>query len=93
MSFRRGKKIFATLDEKEQIAVVKLSSIHQSVFCAINKTIIYPVAGAWGKHGWTKIELSTVNKKLLMEMLTFAYCLVAPAAAAEKYKKGSKSQK
>ena len=41
-SFRIGKKIFATLNERENRACLKLSEIDQSVFCSFDKTVIYP---------------------------------------------------
>ena len=85
-SFRIRKKIFATLDEKTHIAVLKLSLIDQSVFCHINKIIIYPVESGWGRQGWTKVELKKINRKILKDILTAAYCLVAPAQFSEKYK-------
>ncbi|WP_207493234.1 MmcQ/YjbR family DNA-binding protein [Aridibaculum aurantiacum] len=85
-SFRIRKKIFATLDIKKQQAVVKLSELEQSVFCAYKKSIIYPVAGTWGRQGWTIIELDQVIPQMLHDALTTAYCNVAPAKLAEKYK-------
>src|SRR5687768_172124 len=59
-SFRVKKKIFATISEKDKRCVVKLSLIDQSVFSANNDQIIYPVKGAWGKQGFTIIELKKV---------------------------------
>ena len=85
-SFRIRKKIFATLDEKTHIVVLKLSLIDQSVFCDINKTMIYPVEGGWGKQGWTKVELKKINRNILKDILTTAYCHVAPAQLSGKYK-------
>ncbi len=83
-SFRVKKKIFATLHEKDKRAVIKLSLIDQSVFCAFDKNIIYPVLGEWGEHGWTMIELSKIKKQMLHDALTVAYCTVAPKALAAK---------
>ena len=85
-SFRVNKKIFATLDEKNAKAVVKFSTIDQSVFCSFDKTVIYPVPGKWGLQGWTIIELKKVRKKMLVDTLTISYCTVAPKKLAEKYK-------
>ena len=85
-SFRIRKKIFATLDEKTHVAVLKLSLIDQSVFCDINKTMIYPAEGEWGKHGWTKTELKKISRAILKDLLTTSYCLVAPAQLSKKYK-------
>jgi predicted DNA-binding protein (MmcQ/YjbR family) len=84
-SFRVNKKIFATLDLKNDRAVLKLSETDQSVFGAFDKAIIYPVKGTWGKQGWTTVELKTIRKDMLKAMLTAAYCHVAPARLSKKH--------
>ena len=76
-SFRVNKKIFATLSEKENLAMVKLSPLDQSVFCAFDKTIIYPVPGGWGLKGATYINLKKIKKAILKDALTVAYSMVA----------------
>jgi predicted DNA-binding protein (MmcQ/YjbR family) len=73
----KGKTIFATLDEKEQTANLKLTEIDQSVFCAVDNEVIHPVAGAWGRKGWTTVDLKKVQKKILGEMLKASYEAVA----------------
>jgi hypothetical protein len=85
-SFRVAKKIFATLDLPARRAVLKLSAIDQSVFCTFDAAIIYPVSGAWGKSGWTVVELKSIRQELLRDALTCAYCTVAPQRLAKKYK-------
>ena len=85
-SFRIKNKIFATVDTLHQRAVLKLSAIEQSVFCSLDKTIIRPVEGAWGKLGWTIIELKKIKKQILIDALTRAYCGTAPKKLAEKYR-------
>lgn len=72
-SFRVKNKIFATLDTKNKRACVKLSEIDQSVFCQYDPSVIYPVPNKWGKQGWTFIELTKVNKPILVDALTTAY--------------------
>ncbi|WP_369014469.1 MmcQ/YjbR family DNA-binding protein [Flavobacterium anhuiense] len=47
-SFRVKKKIFATFDEKNNHAVLKLNEIDQSVFCASSEKIFYPIPNKWG---------------------------------------------
>ena len=42
-SFRVRNKIFATMLERENIAVLMLSTIDQSVFCAYDSDMMYPV--------------------------------------------------
>ena len=81
-SFRVKKKIFATLDVKKKRVVVKLSAIDQSVFIAYDSSVIFPVPGAWGKQGWTIIELEKVRKTMFQDALQTAYCTVAPKALA-----------
>jgi len=85
-SFRIKKKIFATLDLKNNRACLKLSAVDQSVFSDFDSGVIYPIPNKWGKQGWTFIELKKVRKDLFKDALTCAYCEVAPNALAEKYK-------
>ena len=84
-AFRVKKKIFCTIHAKENRVMVKLSPVDQSVFCAFDKTIIYPVPGGWGKKGATFIELAKVKKTMFKDALTVAYCTTAPPKLAEKY--------
>ncbi len=72
-SFRTKKRIFATLSTDNHRACIKFSPIDQSVFCAIDKTIIYPVPNKWGQQGWTLIDLKKIRKNILKEALTIAY--------------------
>ena len=72
-SFRIKNKILATLSEKENMAMVKLSLVDQSVFCDMNKCVIYPVLGGWGKQGATYIDLKKVKLKVLKDALSCAY--------------------
>ena len=72
-SFRVNKKIFATLDEKNNRAVVKLSLLDQSVFCSFDKAVMHPVNGTWGRQGWTVIELDKVKRAMLKDAVKAAY--------------------
>jgi predicted DNA-binding protein (MmcQ/YjbR family) len=72
-SFRVKKKIFATHAADSHLVCVKLSEIDQSVFCAFDKTIIYPVDNKWGKQGWTLVDLKKVRQRMLVDILTTAY--------------------
>ena len=73
ISFRVKKKIFATFDEKNNRAVVKLSLQDQSLFCTFDKTVMHPVNGTWGGQGWTIIELDKVKRAMLKDALKSAY--------------------
>jgi YjbR len=72
-SFRTKNKIFATLWENENRVMLKLSLVSQSVFCAFDKTIFFPVPGGWGAKGATFVDLSKVKKAMLKDALKTAY--------------------
>jgi hypothetical protein len=76
-SFRVKKKIFATLHEKENRAMLKLSLIDQSVFCMYDATIFFPVPGGWGTKGATFVHLGKVRTAMFKDALTAAYTLAA----------------
>lgn len=82
ISFRVGRKIFATFDAKNNRACLKLSAIDQDVFSLFDKTMIYPVSNKWGKQGWTFVELKQIKKDLFSDVLKHAYCEVAPQKLA-----------
>lgn len=83
--FRVKNKIFAVLHENKDCMMVKLSAIEQSVFCAFDETIIYPVPGGWGRQGATMINLKKVKKEMLLDALTTAWKTVAPPKLVTKY--------
>ncbi|ABQ04603.1 MmcQ/YjbR family DNA-binding protein [Flavobacterium johnsoniae] len=73
ISFRIKKKIFATFDEKNNQAVLKLNEIDQSVFCASSEKIFYEIPNKWGKQGWTIVELSRVRPEMFEDALIRSY--------------------
>lgn len=81
-SFRVKKKIFATYDRQTNRAVIKLSLIDQDVFHKGAPEAVYPVDNAWGKQGWTFIDLNLVHEELFQDALTTAYCHTAPPKLA-----------
>ena len=83
--FRVRNKVFAVLHNDKFAMVVKLSVTDQSVFCAFDKTIIYPVSGGWGRMGWTMINLKKVKRLMLLDALTTAWKTVAPSKLGAKY--------
>ncbi len=73
LSYRIGKKIFATLNEKDKIACLKLTVAEQDLYCLADKTAIYPVPNKWGKQGWTFFNLSVVKTEVLKDALEAAH--------------------
>lgn len=86
-SFRVGKKIFVSYDEKRNRACLKLAEMDQDVFSLIDKAIIYPVPNKWGKQGWTFFHLDKLDNEILEDALIHAYCEVAPKKLAELVRK------
>lgn len=78
ISFRLKKKIFATYDAKTKLACVKLSEEDQAVFAMRDKTLVYPVPSKWGKQGWTMMDIEKIEKELMIDALSAAYCAMAP---------------
>lgn len=72
-SFRVNKKIFATIREKENRVMLKLTPVDQSVFCAFDDTVFFPVPGVWGAKGATFVSLAKVRKDMLKDALVTAY--------------------
>lgn len=72
-SFRWRNKIFATLWIKEDRAMLKLSLVDQSVFCAFDSQVFYHVPNAWGKQGATFVELKLVREDMFTDALNCAY--------------------
>lgn len=82
LSFRVGGKVMATLNRNENRICVKLSDVDQDLFCAFDRTVIYPVPNKWGKQGWTLINLQHVAEDTLLDALRAAYRQVAPKKLA-----------
>ena len=72
-SFRNNNKIFATLWEKDDRVMLKLSAVSQSVYCSYNASIFTPVPGGWGKQGATFVNLKKVEAEIFSEAISTAY--------------------
>jgi hypothetical protein len=87
MAFRVRGKIFSTLSEEKRDVNLNLSPLEQFVCCKnADPEIIHPVAGGWGRQGWTTIHLPKTSKTFFIKVITVAYCNIAPLKLAEKYK-------
>ncbi len=85
-SYRVNKKIFATLDTTNNIAVLKLTPAQQAEYCEMNEISIYPVEGHWGRMGYTCFELNNLRRDLVLAAVTCSYCNVAPKKISDKYR-------
>ncbi len=85
-SFRVNKKIFATLNEKDNRATLKLSENDQYIFSLYgDKTVVHPVPNKWSKQGWTNFHLEGLDETFFKDALIAAYCEVAPKRLTVKY--------
>ena len=89
ISFRVKKKIFVTYSHSNHTITLKLSLEEQDVFSSGKDNAIFPVPNAWGKQGWTVVDLSSVHEDLFHDVIITAYCTVAPKKLAEKIKNNS----
>lgn len=85
-SFRVGGKIFATFNVKTGLACLKLSPSDQDVFSLVAPGRIYPVPSAWGKQGWTFVEIKAIQAAQLSALLKAAYTGVAAAKRSARSK-------
>jgi hypothetical protein len=72
-AYKVNNRIFATLDERENLMCVMLNLIDQDVFCSCDKKTFYPVPNAWGRKGATYVNLHLVNKSMLRDAIQCAY--------------------
>lgn len=85
ISFRVGRKIFATVSEAENTATFKLSLFEQAAFCSADMSSVSTVANKWGLQGWTSVDLSKVAEDLLYEIMFAAFNQVVGPSGKIRY--------
>jgi hypothetical protein len=84
--FRVGGRIFATLGYPDaNSAVVKLSPSQQEELVEVKPAVFSPAAGAWGRHGYTKMHLPAAKPSRVREALLKAWCNTAPKRVFAAY--------
>jgi hypothetical protein len=79
-SFRVKGKIFAQLSPRssnEARALVKLPAADQAALI-MSAPETFSSVPQWGHHGWTYVQLATVETSLLRSLLRQSWQLVAP---------------
>ena len=76
--FRVRNKIFAGLDPDETRGVLKLRPEVQSMLIDAKPKLFSPAAGAWGRAGWTHVDVAKIEVGALADLLREAWRLVAP---------------
>ena len=85
-SFRVKGKIFAQLSARgvdRGRMLVKLPTQDQTALLIMDP-ITFSSAEHWGKFGWTYVNLSTVDKQVLVDLLTKSWRAIAPKTLIEK---------
>ena len=82
-SFRVNKKIFATLNMPQKRCTLKFNKEYQDIFVSIGKGKINAVPNAWGRLGWTTIDLQDIDQTILKDAMLIAWRCTAP----KKYEK------
>jgi hypothetical protein len=82
--FRVRGRIFATLPESG-FAVVKLTPDQQDMLTAAEPGIFEPVNGGWGRQGWTRVLLATVDEPTLRSALLTAWRNAAPVKLSKAF--------
>jgi|SRR6185369_13858311 len=77
-SFRVNRKIFCTMGENGPGIVIKLPPEDQHNLAADASAGVRPVAGYWGRSGWTDVDLSTLDEGRLEALLRLSWSVVAP---------------
>jgi hypothetical protein len=75
--FRVQNKIFASLKD-DATGVIKLLPDQQAMMAEAEPRVFQPLAGGWGRKGWTKIILAEADEITLKSALQTAWRNVAP---------------
>jgi hypothetical protein len=75
--FRVRNKIFASLKD-DATGVIKLLPEQQAMMAEAEPRVFQPLAGGWGRKGWTKIILAEADEITLKSALQTAWRNVAP---------------
>lgn len=85
ISFRVNKKIFATLNIPQKRGTLKFNKEYQDIFVSIGKGKINAVPNAWGRLGWTNIDLKDIDKTILKDAMLIAWRCTAPKKYEKQY--------
>ena len=75
LAFRTPRRTFATLDLEGTDVNLKLDLEQQRHFCELRPNAIAPVAGGWGRMGWTRCELASIDAATFSSALKAAHAL------------------
>jgi hypothetical protein len=77
-AFRTPRKTFATLDPVARDINLMFDPDLRDFYCEQAPHAFTPVPGGWGRMGFTRCDLATVDEPTLMSALIAAHQLAAP---------------
>lgn len=83
--FRVAGRIFATLWVEEDRVVLRLAPDDQARLIAAEPDLFAEIPGAWGRRGWTNLDLDACEEEILREGLLAAWRATAPAGLVAVY--------
>jgi hypothetical protein len=89
--FRVHGKIFASLQADNRHGTVKLTPDEQQRFLDERPDAFVPASGAWGRQGWTRVQLDAIDEETLGEAITLAWRLAASARPDKRPKSGAQA--
>jgi hypothetical protein len=86
--FRVAGKIFAGLSTDETRGNLKLAPEVQATVVGGESDAFTPAAGAWGRSGWTYVDLAKVDAGTLEQLILEAWRIVAPKRVVAAFDTG-----
>jgi hypothetical protein len=84
IDFRVNNKIFCSLPAKGRMGM-RIAPDEQAALIAEDPQTFSPASGAWGKQGWTVVELATADEEHLRELITEAWRRIAPKKLLKEF--------
>ncbi|HXE81190.1 MAG TPA: MmcQ/YjbR family DNA-binding protein [Vicinamibacterales bacterium] len=92
--FRVSGRIFASLTADERGAAVRLAPSEQRELMRAHPQVFAPAPGAWGRQGWTRIDLAALDTPTARAAVLLAWeGIVAGGAAKKKAQKKKPTRK
>jgi hypothetical protein len=88
--FRVKNKIFAGLSADGAQATLKVASKVQAALVRDRPETFSFAQGAWGRSGWTYVQLAHAEQKELRELLLAAWRLIAPKTLISEHDSAAK---
>ena len=83
--FRVDGKVFATISQEADWAMVKLSPPEQESFVRAEPDVFAPFNGAWGRQGYTRVTLAAARESSVLQALDCAWRNSAPKRMREEF--------